>query len=42
MTTIASGHSSEASIASIRSMNVGSNALRPIHMSFWPVKPWIT
>ena len=35
-TTIASGHSPAANISSMRSTLVGSNAVRPTHMSTWP------
>ncbi len=36
-TTIASGHSPAANIASRRSIIVGSNGWRENHMSSWPV-----
>ena len=41
-TTIASGHARAANIASTRSIMFGSNAERAVHMSSWPVNPWIT
>ena len=36
-TTIAGGQSPPAKSASTRSIEVGSKALRPSHMSSWPV-----
>ena len=41
-TTIPSGQSPCENIASRRSIIVGSNAVRPSHMSTCPVNPWIT